>query len=1621
MRFAPRIFPAVLLALASHLATAEPVPSLSEHAKSLFDGKTLEGWEARTPALWTVQDGCLTGGDGKNVAHNDFLCTTSSHANFLLHLKIKLTGDPKTGMINSGVQIRTQRNPQGPEVCGYQCDYGEPSWYASVYDEGRRNRLLSQSNIDAIRPAFHPDDWNDYVIKAVGPRIETWLNGVQGVDYTEAEVDVASDGILGIQIHAGGKAMVQVKDVQIEDLPPTSGAPTWESLGGVEGQRAKLAKPAPAAPRPVDPTPKPLQGWRGDAPVWSVAAFDTFSAGATITGSVTNSAGLVADELLTPATQVNDFELTFEYRFTGAMPPLGIIYRSRLIGDGISAYEARLGDGSLWETQDRGELVKPGLRLSIAPDGRRWTEELASAGDPRAKSKSDSWNSCRLRVTASHSELWINGVLTAEFDDHQKDKSRWGGAMALRLPRGTPPGKIELRNTLLAALGETEAPKGRSLPASIDLPPSFQPTGENGKPLDLGFESGTLAGWKAEGDAWEGQPIKGDTATARHRGPSGHQGDYWIGGYEKIGDRGKGRLTSDNFAVTHPWASFLLGGGRDRSSRVEIVAADSGDIIQTSSGQDSETMRRVTVDLHARMGQKVFVRLVDESTAGWGHVNFDDFVFHDRDPSRAAAVVSGDDRVARLSQSPVLWHLQPNPAKPTAVQNASAQKLIANMRLTEGFQAELIAAEPEVRQPVAFAIDARGRLWVAEAYSYPNRQPEGQGKDRITIFEDEKGDGSFSKRTVFVEGLNLVSGMEVGFGGVFVGAAPQLLFIPDRNHDDIPDGPPEVLLDGWGYQDTHETLNSFCWGPDGWLYGNQGVFNTALIGKPGSPDSERVSLHSGVWRFHPVTHKFEVFAYGGSNQWGLDYNETGDMFMTHCRSFYGGGGTTNVIRNGIFWNQANGNFPDYISNSAPGFAPNLKNFLPASARYDSGEGGAGKPGTTAIYGGHSHVGTMIYLGDNWPEIYRNHLFTNNLFGAQMNHQENVREGSAWQTLHAGYDILCAPDDTYMAVDLQYGPDGGVYLIDWCDTQHCHNPEPDKWDRTNGRIYRVSWAASYHPVKVDLEKLSDVALAEMQTHRNDWYCRQARQILQERAQSRKIDPAAIAKLQELTRSERIPTLLRGVWSLHVIGALDAQTVAALARHANDQVRAWAIRLATDGAPALPGETLSSLAKQDPSAMVRLALASALPTLAAEDRWAVGSALAMHGEDADDRFLPRMIWLGLAKVVGADFDRGLKLAEATPLTSLADSIRWYAGTKPAGREMLVSEVLGGAAKSSARDLQLLAFATKSEASLKMPGAWADVAAKYPGADADAISAVFGDRATLARLRAALTAAETPEPARRAAFDLLKRVGDSQSAAAFAQLLNRPDYRAAVIPLLGRSDDPATATALIGLFPQLSDAERTAAMEALTSRAALAMPLLQAIGTGTIDRKYVGSFQVRQLRNLHQPAIDQLLDTQWGKVNESSDAAKATIARLKKAYESAPLWAYDVKAGQETFRQTCAICHTLNGEGGKLGPELTGSWHNGLSYFLENIVDPNAVVGEQFQLTVVTKQDGSVVSGISDLDTPTALTVRTITGSVIVPKSEIKTREKLAQSLMPPGLLEALPERKAIELLKYLTTKN
>ena len=323
-------------------------------------------------------------------------------------------------------------------------------------------------------------------------------------------------------------------------------------------------------------------------------------------------------------------------------------------------------------------------------------------------------------------------------------------------------------------------------------------------------------------------------------------------------------------------------------------------------------------------------------------------------------------------------------------------KAAGAMTLPEGFSATLLASEPQLTQPITFCFDARGRIWVAEAHNYPFPAKEGEaGKDRIGIFEDSDSNGTYETHKVFADGLSLVSGLEVGFGGVWVGAAPHFLFIPDRNGDDIPDSAPEVLLDGWGIEDTHETLNAFSWGPDGWLYGLHGVFTYSHVGKPGTPKKDRTLMTCGVWRYHPTRHTFEIFSNGTSNPWGLDFDQYGQAFISAC-----------VIPH--LWHMIQGAY--YERQGGQHKRKHLYELLGTTARHRHFSGNVADHahwGHTpradimtndifALGGGHAHCGLTIYRGDNFPDRYRDALLMFNLHGHRINWDHVDRKGSSYE-------------------------------------------------------------------------------------------------------------------------------------------------------------------------------------------------------------------------------------------------------------------------------------------------------------------------------------------------------------------------------------------------------------------------------------------------------------------------------------------------------------------------------------------------------------------------------------------------------------------------------------------------
>ena len=558
------------------------------------------------------------------------------------------------------------------------------------------------------------------------------------------------------------------------------------------------------------------------------------------------------------------------------------------------------------------------------------------------------------------------------------------------------------------------------------------------------------------------------------------------------------------------------------------------------------------------------------------------------------------------------------------------------MQVPKGFNVTLFAGEPDIKQPIAFCIDDRGRLWVAEANNYPDKKAG--KKDRIIILDDTDGDGRHDKRIVFYDKLEYVSGIEVGFGGVWVMSIPNFYFIPDADYNGVPDGEPVVLLDGFGtHANSHTIANGFAWGPDGWLYGTHGITNWSLPGKPGTPKEKRRRFEGGVWRYHPVRHVWEPFAIGTTNPWGVDWNEYGHAFVCNCVNPH----LFHIIQGAHYEPARNRPTGRFAYERIPTIADHLHFTNTKTIR-----AGIGTPEEDAAGGGHAHSGTMIYLGDNWPAKYHGDVFMNNIHGRRINHDRLARKGSGYAASHAP-DVMRARDPWFVGVTLAYGPDGGVYVSDFSDTGECHHTRNTQ--KHTGRIYKITFGKP-KPWKGDIGKLNILELVKLQSHPNEWFARHARRVLHER----QANTSVLAKTLKSSRS--VPLRLRALWALRVTGNLDEKKLEGLLQDSSEHLRAWAIQLLCENRK--PSEAaraeFARMAHEDKSPLVRLYLASAMQRLLLKQRVPVLAHLLAHTEDKDDQNLPLMYWYATEPVVAADRVAAVKLLTACQIPKVRQFI-------------------------------------------------------------------------------------------------------------------------------------------------------------------------------------------------------------------------------------------------------------------------------------------------------------------------------------------------------------------------------
>lgn len=753
-----------------------------------------------------------------------------------------------------------------------------------------------------------------------------------------------------------------------------------------------------------------------------------------------------------------------------------------------------------------------------------------------------------------------------------------------------------------------------------------------GKKVNLDLETGTLSDWKATGDAFNRVISTSELGSFFEKDLQvGNIGKFFISSGGTTHYKNTGTLVSKSFQIKWPYASFRVSGGALSDTRVELVLSDTDEVIFQSTGQGRATLQPVVADLRLYMGKDIHIRIIDQENGisqipyipndKWAHINFDHFQFHAKRPYFENELFQKDIIVLP-------------PLDPVLNAGLSGELAAKAMTLPEGFKVQLAASEPDIIRPISFTLDARGRLWVVEGHTYPIPAPEGMGKDRILIFEDSDGDGTLDKRKVFMENLNLVSGIEVGMGGVWLCAAPYLLFIPTDFERDIPTGDMQRVLDGWGTQDTHEVLNNIRWGPDGWLYGVHGVFTHSKVGKPGTPEGERIKINAGVWRIHPSTHQFEVFAEGTSNPWGIDFNDYGHAFITVCVIPH----MYHVIQGARYVRQAGKSFNPYTYDEINSIADH-KHYVGDRGPH------AGNFRSASAGGGHAHAGAMIYLGgSSWPEEYRNVIFMNNINGARLNNDLLIRRGSGYVASHKK-DFLVMNDSWSQWLNMKYDPGGSVFAIDWYDKNQCHSTNPDVHDKTMGRIFKISYQSDSF-VQVNLYQATDMELVKYQLHENDWFVRTARTILQERGPNASVHRALIQMIRDQDDPAR---KLRALWTLHVTKGTTESYLRALLSHENEHMRSWAIQLLTENREISPAALidLEELAQKESSPLVRLYITAGLLRIPPEQRWKILDVLVKNEDDARDHNLPLMLWYAAEPLAEINLEKWITLAESAKL--------------------------------------------------------------------------------------------------------------------------------------------------------------------------------------------------------------------------------------------------------------------------------------------------------------------------------------------------------------------------------------
>ncbi len=940
----------------------------------------------------------------------------------------------------------------------------------------------------------------------------------------------------------------------------------------------------------------------------------------------------------------------------------------------------------------------------------------------------------------------------------------------------------------------------------------------------------------------------------------------------------------------------------------------------------------------------------------------------------------------------------------------SPEEAVKNMTLMDGFQANAWAGEPMVTQPMAFCWDDRGRLWVAENRDYESRGSgfSNSGDSRIVILEDTDQDGIADSRKIFLEGIPFPSAIAVGFDGLFLGAPPNLLFVPDKNKDDVADKEDiEVLLTGWGIRDRHETINSFHWGPDGWLYGLEGFATPSKIRKPKGKgkiykhkeafpenllEEDGVDINGGVWRYHPTKKRFEVVAHGFSNPWGIDYDSKGQLFITACVIPH----LFHVIPGGIYHRQGGQHFNPYVYSD-------IKTIV--DHRHRSAHGGA-----------------RIYQSDALPEIHQGRIFMANIHEHAVLSDILEPQGSGF-IAHHGDDFLQANNAQWIGFSMEVGPSGDLYVLDWHDADICGK---EVLNKETGRIFRISpknsMAENWEGRYANLQDLNDEQLAALQKSKSDWHARRARVILQNRAAKGSISKSSLAQLRKLYKDDKNPDFrLRAMWTIHITNNFTDKELQIALADKDEYIRAWAIQMLCEDNDASE-ETIEMMVKlsfKDPSAVVRLYLAAAIQRINLEARWKITEGLISRSVDIDDHNIPKMIWFGMENLVENDPDRAMSLAAISKIPFISEFI---------ARRLVDANYLDLLVKELGQDpdqlksiLKGILSGLEGRSDVRAPKNWKSVydqlkTEKEVAAIALEIAQLFGDTEAAKQFLAIVKDPASPIEKRKDALQSLAAKQRKELIPILSDLFMEPKLRLEAIRAMAAYDHQPFGKLLIANFEKLNKQEQGEVLQTLSSRTSYGRLLTQAIKEETIKKNDVPAYVARQLRRVVGNGFVEV----WGPIDQLSGNKDLAYKRYQNLLTEKALTTANLQNGKQLFQRTCFACHKLYDEGGSIGPDITGANRGNLDYLLNNLIDPSGEIQDDYKMVVITSRDGRTYSGNIIAENDRQLTMRVIgQDRLVINKSDIQSRETAAVSMMPEGLLQTLSNQEILDLFGYLQT--